>query len=195
MKQCCSCKEFKSLDNFGYNNNSKDKFEYACKKCTNNRVRIWIKNNKEKKIKIDHIYNNTEKGFLVNLFNSIKKRDRNYNNRKKKLIEVNLTKKEFFEEWLLHKQRFGMKCRYTGVTMTHLSRSGTGVQKDRIVTNISVDRIDNNLPYQVNNIVFCTGEFNDRKGSVLIDDCKKILKIYEERKLELKKDKYYETQP
>jgi hypothetical protein len=193
MKRCSVCKKFKSFDNFTYSSYNKDNLQSSCKKCNVIKTKIWAKNNKELKIKTHYNYSNTEKGFLVNLFNSIRKRDRNYNNRKKKLILVNLTKKEFFEEWLLHKQRFGMKCRYTGTTITHISRSGMGVQKDRIVTNISVDRIDNSLPYQVNNIVFCTGEFNDRKGSVLIDDCKKILKVYEERKLELIEDGY-ETQ-
>jgi hypothetical protein len=192
MKRCNCCKKFKSLDNFTYNSTSKDKFDYACRECNGIRTKNWVEKNKEKKIKLNYEYNNTEKGFLTNLFNSIKKRNKFYRDRKK-LTKVNLIKKEFFEEWLLHKQRFGMKCRYTGIIMTHISRSGTGRQKNRIGTNISVDRIDNNLPYQVNNIVFCTGDFNDRKGAVLIEDCKKILKVYEERKLELIEDNY-ETQ-
>ena len=193
MKRCCKCKEFKPLDCFGYAKHTKDNFSYACKKCERIRVKLWTTNNKERKTEVNHNYNNTEKGFLGNLFNSIRKRDKLYGTKRKKLTEVNLTKEELFQEWLLHKERFGMNCRYTGIPMTHISRSGTGRQKNRILTNISVDRIDNNLPYQVNNIVFCTGEFNDRKGAVLIEDCRRILQVYEERKLELKEDGY-ETQ-
>jgi hypothetical protein len=85
-----------------------------------------------------------------------------------------------------------MNCRYTGVPLTTVSNRGGG-QISITQTNLSVDRIDNTLPYQVDNIVFCTHEFNNRKGSVRIDDCKKILKVYEERKLELIEDNY-ETQ-
>ena len=48
-------------------------------------------------------------------------------------------------------------------------------------TNISIDRIDPSLPYQEDNIVFCSWEFNDRKAGVTIDDCKEILRVWEER--------------
>ena len=44
-----------------------------------------------------------------------------------------------------------------------------------------MDRIDPNLPYQEDNIVFCSWEFNDKKGAVSPEDCKKILKVHEER--------------
>ena len=123
--------------------------------------------------------------------NQIIKRSRKRKNRKS--VEVKLTRKQFFEEFLLHYERFGMNCRYTGAPLTTISNRGSG-QIIITQTNLSVDRIDNSLPYQVDNIVFCTHEFNNRKGSVRIDDCKKILKVYEERKLELKEDGYYETQ-
>ena len=135
-------------------------------------------------------YNNSLRGFLVNAFNYIIKRSRKRKNRK--IIKVNLTKQQFFEEFLLHYERFGMNCRYTGVPLTTVSNRGGG-QINITQTNLSVDRIDNSLPYQVDNIVFCTHEFNNRKSSVGIDDCKKILKVYEERKLELIEDNY-ETQ-
>ena len=47
-------------------------------------------------------------------------------------------------------------------------------------TNLSIDRIDPRLPYEEGNIVFCTWEFNNRKHGVTPDDCKRILKVYEE---------------
>jgi hypothetical protein len=188
MKKCIKCLKNKPINEYY---NDRQNFN-VCRECRNKEVCKWIKNNKEKKTKKDYLYNNSLRGFLVNAFNGIIKRSKKRKDRK--IIEVNLTKKEFFEEFLLHVERFGMNCRYTGVALTHISRSGKGIQKDRIKTNISVDRIDNTLPYQVNNIAFCSGEFNDRKGSVTIDDCKKILKVYEERKLELEEDGYYETQ-
>jgi hypothetical protein len=187
MKKCSKCLQIKSIDDF-YNNNP-----YWCKDCKRLKNKIWLVNNKQKKVNSDHKYSNSERGYICNLFNGIKKRSKRYG-KVKKSSECKITKKEFIEEWLFHKQRFGINCRYTKVPLTYVSNRGYGVQKYKTKTNISVDRIDNTLPYQVNNIAFCSGEFNDRKGSVEIEDCKKILKVYEERKLELKEDGYYEME-
>jgi len=148
-------------------------------------MKKYIKCFKDKKTKSNYEYNNSLRGFLVNAFNYVTKRSKKRKNRKS--VEVKLTKQQFFEEFLLHIERFGMNCRYTGAPLTTISNRGGG-QISITQTNLSVDRIDNSLPYQVDNIVFCTHKFNNRKGSVLIDDCKRILKVYEERKLELKKD-------
>ena len=47
--------------------------------------------------------------------------------------------------------------------------------------NVSVDRLDNNQRYTINNIVFVTFAFNDRKCSIMILDCVNILRHYKER--------------
>jgi hypothetical protein len=47
--------------------------------------------------------------------------------------------------------------------------------------NVSVDRLDNSKGYTVNNIVFVTFAFNDRKCSIMILDCVSILRHYKER--------------
>ena len=187
MKKCIKCLKNKPINEYysqKQNNN-------VCIKCRRKQTLEWIENNKERKTKTNYLYNNSIRGFLVNAFNYILKRGKKRKNRKS--IEVKLTKPQFFEEFLLHIERFGMNCRYTGVPLTTVSNRGGG-QISITRTNLSVDRIDNTLPYQVDNIVFCTHDFNNRKGSVTIDDCKKILKVYEERKLELEEDGYYETQ-
>jgi len=183
MPICTNCKIKQSLNNFYYNYKHSI-YEKKCKKCSTNYVKKWRKDNPKRYNESVDKYNNSERGFLVNLYNSVKKRSKKRDNRK--IIEVNLTMKEFFEEWLFHKQRYGITCRYTGLALTH-SRKG------KHPTNISVDRIDNRLPYQVNNIAFCSIEFNDRKKAVEIEDCKSILKVYEERKLELEEDGYYDN--
>ena len=182
-KKCTKCLLIKPISEFY------ELYGSHCKECHRLRNKIWRKENLEKKINSDYRYSNSERGYICNLFNGIKKRSKRYG-KIKKSSECKITKKEFIEEWLLHKQRFGINCRYTGIPLTHISNRGKGVQKHKIKTNISVDRIDNTLPYQVNNIAFCCHAFNDRKGSVEIDDCKRILKVYEERKLELKEDGY-----
>ena len=188
MKKCVKCLKNKTIHDF--REYEQGKYLNNCIKCNRKQVNKWIENNKEKKTKANYKYNNSLRGFLVNAFNYIIKRSRKRKNRK--IIKVNLTKQQFFEEFLLHYERFGMNCRYTGVPLTTVSNRGGG-QINITQTNLSVDRIDNSLPYQVDNIVFCTHEFNNRKSSVGIDDCKKILKVYEERKLELIEDNY-ETQ-
>ena len=188
MKKCVKCLKNKTIHDF--REYEQGKYLNNCIKCNRKQVNKWVENNKEKKTKANYKYNYSLRGFLVNAFNYIIKRSRKRKNRK--IIKVNLTKQQFFEEFLLHYERFGMNCRYTGVPLTTVSNRGGG-QINITQTNLSVDRIDNSLPYQVDNIVFCTHEFNNRKSSVGIDDCKKILKVYEERKLELIEDNY-ETQ-
>ena len=189
MKKCNKCLVNKTIHEF--REYEKGKYLNFCIVCNRKRVEEWCEKNKEKKTKSNYKYNNSLRGFLINCFNYMIKRSRKRKNRKS--VEVKLTKQQFFEEFLLHYQRFGMNCRYTGDPLTTVSNRGKG-QMGVTQTNLSVDRIDNSLPYQVDNIVFCTHKFNNRKGSVGIDDCKRILKIYEERKLELKEDGYYETQ-
>ena len=187
MKKCIKCLKNKPINEYYSNKQNYN----VCIECRRKQTLKWIKDNKERKTKTNYLYNNSTRGFLVNAFNYVLKRSRKRKNRKS--IEVKLTKPQFFEEFLLHIERFGMNCRYTGVPLTTVSNRGGG-QISITRTNLSVDRIDNTLPYQVDNIVFCTHDFNNRKGSVTIDDCKKILKVYEERKLELEEDGYYETQ-
>jgi hypothetical protein len=53
------------------------------------------------------------------------------------------------------------------------------VVKEEPEQMFSVDRLDASKPYNEENIVFCTWEFNERKGAVTVDDCYKILDIYE----------------
>ena len=74
----------------------------------------------------------------------------------------------------------GPYCAYTGVKLTTERNNGKGYIGSTN-TNISIDRIDPRLPYQEDNIVFCSWEFNDRKSGVTPEDCKKILKVHKER--------------
>jgi hypothetical protein len=66
--------------------------------------------------------------------------------------------------------------------MTTTKNRGGGLGQKRTATNVSIDRLDASKPYNEENIVFCTWEFNERKGAVTVDDCYKILDIYERRK-------------
>ena len=59
---------------------------------------------------------------------------------------------------------------------------GEGRNNGTTPTNVSVDRLDASKSYSEANIVFCTWEFNKRKGAITVDDCYKILDIHERRK-------------
>ena len=130
---------------------------------------------KNKKIRAQHKYMSTLTGYLKELYNSAKRRNKKNANRRKK--------HHFDLEWIEFTNVFwdqvetlgGIYCAYTGHLMTH--KRGTG----RLGTNISLDRIDNTKGYTKDNIIFCTIAFNDLKGSVTIDACQKIIDVYKER--------------
>ena len=131
----------------------------------------------------------TEKGFFSEIWNTMKKRCSPEHMKKyapNRKVQVNngiRGKYHLLEMWEKQKRLLGGPyCIYTGVELTTIrfrgrGHSGHGGTK----TNISMDRIDPNLPYQEDNIVFCSWEFNDTKGAVSPEDCKKILKVWEER--------------
>mgnify|MGYP003629061490 FL=1 len=136
----------------------------------------------------DEKYLNSEKGFFKELWHSIKRRcDKNsgYHKLNKRTVQVNNGIKgrdHLLELWEKQKKLLGGPyCIYTGIKLTTKRIRGKGYSGSTL-TNISIDRIDSTLPYQENNIVFCSWEFNDRKAAVTISDCKKILKVWEEHR-------------
>jgi len=125
---------------------------------------------KSKRNKHDLKYVESEKGYFNNLWQSIRFRK----------VPNNLRGRDhILELWNKHKKEYGPHCRYTGIELTTKRSTGEGWQKSR-PTNISIDRINPNLPYEEGNMVFCTWEFNNRKSGVTPEDCKIILKVYEE---------------
>ena len=131
-------------------------------------------------------YRKSEKGFFqemwANLKNSCDKDSsyHKYNNRAVKINNGIRGRDHLLELWETQKKLLGGPyCIYTGVELTTKKSNGRG-RGARIKTNISIDRIDPTLPYQEDNIVFCSWEFNNRKNNVTPDDCKRILGVYEE---------------
>jgi hypothetical protein len=70
-----------------------------------------------------------------------------------------------------------MYCGYSGELMTH-QRSDMNDPLRNQSTNISVDRIDPEKPYTLDNIIFCTVKFNNKKGSIGYKDCLAILQKF-----------------
>ena len=141
---------------------------------------------KSTKIKGDNRYFSTERGYFTELFNSLRQRcdKTKYKRigRKIHVLEIE-DRHSLIELW--HKQcqaLGGPYCIFTGEEMTMKKNRGEGRNNGTTPTNVSVDRLDASKPYSEANIVFCTWEFNQRKGAITIDDCYKILDIHERRK-------------
>ena len=129
-----------------------------------------VPHSKTKRNITDLRYVESDKGYINNLYQGIRSRD---------VINNFKSRDHLLELWNNHKKKYGPHCRYTGVELTTKRSTGEGWKRSR-PTNISVDRVDPRLPYEEGNIVFCTWEFNNRKNSITPDDCKRILKVYEE---------------
>lgn len=69
MKNCSTCKQDKSIDQFPWKNKSKGTTSYSCSECTNERSRGWYKDNTEihkKRVQVlarDRRSENTQKLF------------------------------------------------------------------------------------------------------------------------------------
>tara|TARA_R100001244_G_scaffold72876_2_gene58730 strand:+ start:330 stop:773 length:444 start_codon:yes stop_codon:yes gene_type:complete len=130
-------------------------------------------------------YQNTFKGFLNEMWHGMRQRSEKIYKTRKIKREINITKEEFYELWEQHLTKYGPCCRYTGSKLTTIrsfkdNKDLRRKKRTPYPTNISIDRVDPRKPYDKNNIVFCSWEFNSRKSGVTPDDCKRILEIYEE---------------
>ena len=167
MKICTTCNQQKEFKQFRKLKNSFDGYEYACKPCRDIQCRNW---------------DSTEKGYIRNLYSNMKKRTvsgvhKNASEEIKKKHTVYLTIEEFEDLWKQHKEKHGYKCLLTGVKMTHAPSKENG----NINNNISADRLDPNIGYTKENIIFVSANVNIRKNAITKELCHAILKQYEER--------------
>jgi hypothetical protein len=139
---------------------------------------MMTSHSKIKRRKYDLKYIESEKGFFNCLWQAMNRVDDKGN---KKVFNYITSKYHLLELWEKQKKDLGGPyCGYTGISLTTKRSNGEGWKKAR-PTNISVDRIDPRLHYEEGNIVFSSWEFNNRKSGVTPDDCKLILKVYEEK--------------
>ena len=163
MKVCCTCKIEKPFVDFSKDISKKSKLRAQCRICDGIR--------KLKRI-------NTEDGFLKTIYGNMIARkeasDKGLN--RGKVQEVNFTLAELMKKWEEHKKKYGQNCIYTEKPLFY-KRDKSQIRGNQI----SIDRLDNNKPYTIDNIVFCSSYANWVKGQVTIDMCKKILEIYNEK--------------
>jgi len=137
-KQCSKCGERKNLTEF-YFKAGRRRLQAECRTCLNT---ARIKKHSSSPFEyIDYLTKN-----LRNV--SLKKR------RKKSTI----SRLEFLKIFKKQFDRFGLKCPYSGITMTWELGSGKPTE-----TNISIDRFDSTRPYEAGNVVFCCWFVNRMK--------------------------------
>jgi hypothetical protein len=147
----------------------------------NKRQRIYAvgyrEDNKEILLIRQNIYYNTERGFMMKLWNSIKKSSKKHN-------RINEFKDfdEFYNHWLKQKAMYGMRCPATGVEMTHtIGTNKSSVGNKRIMTNISTDRILSTENYSPKNLIFTTWAYNSAKCNITPEMARAFLRIVGER--------------
>jgi hypothetical protein len=185
-KRCPVCEEVKSLDDFHNDRTRKDGHHGLCKSCLNEGITK---------------YRNTEKGYLKMRYDSLRAReftDRKWGRKSK----CHFTFDEFLAAWEKHKNIYGMKKSAWGpgidnleqhlpMTMTQEGNGQIGkhgnCRGNKITgSNLSVDRLDPNLDYTLQNIIFIRNDENRRKSDSSYEDCKIQMHLHEERFVEMK---------
>ena len=150
---------------------------------------------KIKKAIADQRYGQSEKGFVGNKWVHLSKPSARRRHKNGKEITISLTKQTYWLEYLNHKQIMrdkypesdGKLCRYCEKpftfkeAVTNPGNKGAKRKSKTIETNLSIDRLDNTKGYEEGNVIFCCAGCNNRKNQVLIQDCKNILRVYNDR--------------
>jgi hypothetical protein len=140
-------------------------------KVPQNKGRNWESSNK---------WNNSEKGFLMNLYGGALKEYKN--GRRGEKVPLEFTKDTWWQHWLKQKVKYGMYCPYTKVLMTTSRGKGRGRQGvKRVPTNISRDQIWPGRGYTPMNLIFCTVKFNQDKKSITPDGCEAVTDVHNQR--------------
>ena len=180
-KTCVKCKkEYPRNDQFFYVNKKGSAkklnailYMSYCIRCDNEKTLKWKKNNTQRKRIVQKKYNESERGFLVNMFNTLK----NSNN----YIASEFPDKEaLIQHWEEQKARTGWICPGTGITMT-TKMPIENIKKSNNPTNLSKDRILPGVGYTKKNLIFTCWYYNNAKNAMTPKMAKTYLKIVKER--------------
>jgi len=171
-KKCPKCGEIKSLTDF--TKNKKKGYHSHCKECE----RKWLIG-----------YRNTERGFLKQRYNNMRRNVENHRGRYNKRL---FTFDEFLTAFEKHKSIYGMRSAWgPGIdkldqhlpitTITQGTRRANGQKAPREWSNLSPDRLDSNRDYTLQNLIFIRNDENKRKSNSSYEDCKIQMRLHEER--------------
>ena len=143
-------------------------------------TRAKVPGTKEKKWHYNNKWNNSEKGFMMNLYSSALKEFKSGRRGEKVLLKF--TKATWWQHWLKQKAKYGMYCPYTKVLMTTSRGKGRGTHGGkRIPTNISKDQIWPGRGYTPLNLIFCSVKFNMAKKGITPDGCDAVIDVHNQR--------------
>jgi hypothetical protein len=183
---CIKCNIEKPFTEFYKAKRNKSGVQGICKKCfllTNQKNRL---ENQENYVEIAYKYANSEHGFLSNRISCIFS---------KKNIEragiPTANKKEIQKSFYEYVEKHGRNCFYCKEPWTYIAKKvepGVGRYKLKMtkrinIKNLSFDRLDNDKPYSVDNIIFCCKDCNLRKNQISIKMIKLLYEIITERNL------------
>tara|TARA_R110000824_G_C14806283_1_gene635034 strand:+ start:52 stop:570 length:519 start_codon:yes stop_codon:yes gene_type:complete len=167
-KKCTTCGEVKLFTDFPTDRTKKNNLHSQCHICKNKRALI---------------YKNTEEGYLKTMYNNI-------SNREGRKCYVNFD--ELNAAFKKHKNTYGMKSAW-GPGVDYLDQHLpitmiTKMTNERKLTasNLSVDRLDSNLEYTLQNLIFIRCDENSRKKNTTYEDCKIHIRLHEERFINMK---------
>jgi len=171
-KKCPTCGEVKSLTDYYKCKSRKDGHHSQCRNCMNEGITK---------------YRNTEKGYLKHKYNNM---NRNFKTHKGRYNRRHFTFDELWIAFKKHKNIYGMKSiwgpgidyleQHISMTMIVPGKIG-GRRAKRIGSNLSIDRLDSNRDYTLQNIIFICGDENVRKKDTSYEDCKIQIRLHEER--------------
>jgi len=152
MKTCKICQQEKSLDQFVKHKQCKDGYSWTCKKCK-------LDKQKEVRQQSDNFYTKkyekTIKGFLMRTYRNMKSRVLGIQYKKQHLyIGKSLLNKELFYEFSINDNSFN-----------ELYNNWVNCDYNRKLTP-SIDRIDTNKGYELENIQWITHSENSRKATI-----------------------------
>ena len=170
MKQCTTCKGYFPLNLFYKRKDRKGGLSVQCKKCESTATSK---------------YGNTERGFLFRLYLRIKsrikhKRFRDLPEKEKDKHRCYITREEFLDLWENHKLKYGYRCALLGDEIIHKTTTKEQTNKSN---SISVDRLNPEIGYTKENIIFISNKANNMKNAVTKELCIAIVKAHEERGL------------
>ena len=173
-KKCSKCGEVKSLTDY-FKDNRWNTFRSECRVCLSTR---------------QNKYNNTEKGYLHHKYNQMKKT--HHGGMKKARL---LTLEELFTAFEKHKKTYGGMKSAWGPGVDNLEQhlpitiflpNNPNKKAKRIGSNLSIDRLNNNIGYTVQNIIFIRSDENSRKRDTTYEDCLIQIRLHEERFIQMK---------
>jgi hypothetical protein len=150
-KNCPKCKQ-KKLSTLFYKRGDRETLDSWCKDCKN----------KEQKQR----WSLNSIAFVRRTYQGLNRQRKN-----SKRAECLISLSEFLDVWQEQYQKFGMRCPYSGIEMTHTLGVG------KTLYNISIDRIDSTKPYIDGNLVFCCAIINSMKNNLNLKDFIMICKL------------------